>query len=372
MKNIFIILKHNLKSVMKNWFWLIIIFPLVMGIGFNLLMNKVDNNITKGVSIAVYSNDKSEVFDKLLPKDKFKKIDIKNSPQEVKDIVNNGNAIVGLIIDSNDLYKDIKEGKSNLIEIISKEGSSEKDYVVSIINSYIIQLTSLGDSREESLNYYNKFDSNKYSFNYRGSDLIVVVYYLTTFGLFSMGFLLIAGRGLNPLLKEKENKIDKRILVSKISKVEYILGHILGCFVLLMMQCLTLLIAFMVLNNNFNVGFGWMVLISFALSLIGIAISLLVLSVSNNSTMYYTLLTIVITPISLLSGGFIPIEFMPDMVQKLSLVSPLTWINSAFKKIIMSGEVSGIILDFVASIAISVVLIMLYLLIESRKKAKTE
>lgn len=371
MKNIFIILKHNLKSVMKNWFWLIIIFPLVIGIGLDTLYNKVNNNLSKGVTVAVYTNDDSEIFNKIFPKDKFEEIDIKENKEEVKDAVNN-NSVVGVIIDSDDLYSDIKEGKRDIVEIISNEGSSERGYVINVINSSILQLTSFGNTKEEALEYYNKFEENKYDFKYKGNDLALVIFYMTAFGFFSMGFLFIAGRCLNPILKEKEIKIDKRILVSKISKVEYILGHVVGCFVLLMMQSITLLATFLILKKDFNVGFGWMILISFALSLVGIAVSLLVLSVSNNSAIYYTLLTIVVAPMSLLSGGLLPLELMPKVMQKLSLISPLTWTNLAFKKIMLNDTFGSIIMNLLASIAISIVLIMLYLLIESRRKTKTE
>lgn len=370
MKNILLILKHNIKSVMKNWFWLIIVFPLILGIGLKTMINNLDANLTKGVSIAVYTNDKSEIFDKIFIKDKFDEIKIMDSPKSVKEEVKNNNSIVGIVINSSDMYEDIKDGKGNIIEVISNEGTSEKNYVENIINSSLVALTSLGNTKQESLEYYKSFEDNKYEFNYEINDFVFVVFYMTTFGLFSLGFLMISARGLSPLLKEKEIKIDKRILVSRVSKVEYILGHVLGCFVLLMMQSLTLLSTFFILNKDFNVGFGWMFLISIALSITGIAVSLLVLSVSNNSATYYTLLTIIITPMSFLSGGLIPTEFLPEIVQKIFLISPLTWINEAFKKIMLNDTFGSVLMSLMASIAISVVLITLYLLLESRRKEK--
>ena len=72
----------------------------------------------------------------------------------------------------------------------------------------------------------------------------------------------------------------------------------------------------------------------------------------------------------LLSGGFIPTEFMPDAVRNFSLIFLLTWINSAFKKILMKGNYLSIGLDVLAAIAIYLVLIMLYLALENKRKSK--
>lgn len=72
----------------------------------------------------------------------------------------------------------------------------------------------------------------------------------------------------------------------------------------------------------------------------------------------------------LLSGGFIPTEFMPDAVQNFSLIFPLTWINLAFKKFLMKGNYLNIGLDVLAAIAVSLVLIMLYLELENKRKNK--
>lgn len=61
---------------------------------------------------------------------------------------------------------------------------------------------------------------------------------------------------------------------------------------------------------------------------------------------------------------------MPEAVQNFLLIFPLTWINSAFKKILMKGNYLSIRLDVLAAIAISLVLIMLYLVLENKRKNK--
>ena len=113
-----------------------------------------------------------------------------------------------------------------------------------------------------------------------------------------------------------------------------------------------------------------MILLSFVLSIVGIAIALMVLSISNSSSMYYTLLSMIITPMCLLSGGFVPTNFMPQMVQNFSLILPLTWVNSAFSQILSNGSNSKIFIDLFVALSISVVLIMVYLVMENNKKNK--
>ena len=372
MRNILVILKHNLKSVMKGWFLLVLIFPICINIFIDVIMNKLDNNINNSnnnYNVAIYSEDKSEIIDNIFPKDEFN-ISYFGNKDEVRKSIKEGDISVGIIIESKDLYKDIKNNKSNSMEILSLESSNARAYVQSSIETSIMQISSLGDTKEEYIKKYKEYKNNKYEITYESEKLEEIFFYTAMFGIFSMGFLFIAGRCIIPLLTERQLKIDKRILISKVSKVEYNLGHILGGFILLLVQSITLVGVFSIMNPGFNISIGWMLLLSFALSFVGIAIALIALSISNNSSMYYTLLTMIVTPMCLLSGGFVPISFMPEIIRKFSVFLPLTWINSAFEKILLNKSFNLIGLDLLVSISISLVLIMLYLVIENNKKNK--
>ena len=163
-------------------------------------------------------------------------------------------------------------------------------------------------------------------------------------------------------------KIEERNVISQ--KLHDKIDHILAGIILIVFQSITLLGSFYLFNQNFDISLGWMVPLSFVLSFVGIAIALVVLTISSNSTMYYTLLTLIVTPMCLLSGGFGPTEFMPEMVQNFSLIFPLTWINAAYKKILMEGSYISIGLDLIGATSISLVLIMLYLALEHNRKNK--
>lgn len=373
MKNIFVILKHNLKSIMKGWFLLIIVFPIAINLFLNALINKIhdnQNNMNNSFEVVIYSRDKSEIMDKILPRAKFSTVFYVNNEEDVKKTLDEEDMSVGVIVKSKNIYEDIKNNKENIIKVISSKDDSSKEYVLSVLNTSLSQISSFGNNLEEYNKAYKEYEKDKYKFVYEDTKLEEVIAYMTMFGLFTMAFLFIAGRGINPLLKEKELKIDKRILVSKVSKVEYNLGHILGCFVLLFLQSITLVTSFYLFNPDFNVNFFYMILLSFVLSFVGIAVALMVLSISNSSSMYYTLLSMVVTPMCLLSGGFVPTNFMPQMVQNFSLVLPLTWVNAAFNGILNNGSNSKIFMDLTVAMSISVVLIMIYLVVENNKKSK--
>lgn len=373
MKNIFVILKHNLKSIMKGWFLLIIVFPIAINLFLNALINKIhdnQNNMNNSFEVVIYSQDKSEIMDKILPREKFSTVFYVNNEEDVKKTLDEEDMSVGVIVNSKNIYEDIKNNKENIIKVISSKDDSSKEYVLSVLNTSLSQISSFGNNLEEYNKAYEEYEKDKYKFVYEDTKLEEVIAYMTMFGLFTMAFLFIAGRGINTLLKEKELKIDKRILVSKVSKVEYNLGHILGCFVLLFLQSITLVTSFYLFNPDFNVNFFYMILLSFVLSFVGIAVALMVLSISNSSSMYYTLLSIVVTPMCLLSGGFVPTNFMPQMVQNFSLVLPLTWVNAAFNGILNNGSNLKIFMDLTVAMSISVVLIMIYLVVENNKKSK--
>lgn len=373
MKNIFVILKHNLKSVMKGWPLLLLVLPIAINLFLNALINKIydnQNNMNNSFEVVIYSQDKSKIINKILPGEKFSSMFYVNNKDDVKKTLDKEDVSVGVIINSKNVYEDIKNNKENIIEVISSKDDSSKEYVLSVLNTSLSQISSFGNNLEEYNKAYAEYEKDKYKFVYEETKLEEVMAYMMMFGLFTMGFLFIAGGGINPLLKEKELKIDKRILVSKVSKVEYALGHILGCFALLLLQSITLVASFYFFNPDFNINFFYMILLSFVLSVVGISIALMVLSISNSSSMYYTLLSMIVTPMCLLSGGFVPINFMPQMVQNFSLVLPLTWVNSAFSKILSNGSNLKIFMDLLVALSISVVLIMIYLVVEKNKKNK--
>ena len=113
-----------------------------------------------------------------------------------------------------------------------------------------------------------------------------------------------------------------------------------------------------------------MILLSVVLAIVGISIALLVLTLSTNNTMYFTILTFIITPMCLLSGSFLPTSFMPESVQHFSMILPPTWINSAFSKILLNESLASIGMDLFVATAISLVLVMIYLVVENNKKSK--
>ena len=192
MKNILVILKHNLKSVMKGWFLLILVFPIVVNLFLNVLIKKMDDNnkaMNNTFDIVVYSNDKSEIMNKILPKEKFSKVINVNNKEDVKKTLDKEDVSVGVIINSKNIYGDIKNNKKDIIEVISSEDDNSKEYVLSALNTSINQISAFGNNMEE----YNKA-YDKYEFIYKDTKLEAVIPYMIIFGLFTMAFLFIAGR----------------------------------------------------------------------------------------------------------------------------------------------------------------------------------
>ena len=370
MSNIMIILKHNLKSFKNTWLFLIIIMPIAMGFAVSKMTSYQKDLADTKSSIGVYSNDKSKFLDVILPKEEFKEIKMINSKSELEALVKDEKFFVGVIIDSKDIYEDIKNNKKNFIEVISNSNLKKEDQVLNILNNTTSKINLLGENKGETLNLIKEYEKEQYKFSNENSSLQENIVYMTSFGIFIMIFLFIGGKGLNPIIKERESKIDKRIIVSNVSKVEYMLGNIFGCFIVLMMQSVILLISLQIFNTDFNISFIWMIILCFSLTFVAIAIGLFVLSISTTSTSYYAILSMVVTPICLISGGFVPSEFMPENIQKIAMISPITWINKGFENILYGESIEKIVLNLLAAISISIVFIAIYLLVESRRNNK--
>ena len=125
------------------------------------------------------------------------------------------------------------------------------------------------------------------------------------------------------VLKEKENRTYFRLLSSPVKARTYILANVI---VSVMVQVLQIAVTLTLMKGVFDLATGIPVLqmgamlLFFGLTAIGL--SLMIVSLSGNSTSASALINLIITPTCLLSGCFFPVSIMPESVQNLQLHAP--------------------------------------------------
>jgi len=170
------------------------------------------------------------------------------------------------------------------------------------------------------------------------------------------------------VVRERTGGTLTRILIAPVSAWQVTLGYTLAFSLIAVFQSAELFLASTWLFDiRFvgNQGIVALVIILFAVGLQGIATLISTLSRNEAQAMQFVLFLLI--PSIMLSGVFWPLEIMPATIRPLSYVIPLTYANSALRKIMLSGYGLGE-LSFELSVLGAIALVTLVLSVLSMRR----
>lgn len=152
----------------------------------------------------------------------------------------------------------------------------------------------------------------------------------------------------------------QRLLSSPIQKISVLLGYFIAYFLLGWIQLGVLLT---ILSIFFNVYLGnFMLILVFGSFVIGLVVSLgfMIATLSHTKKQAEVFSAIIIVGTCMLGGIYWPLDIVPDMMKKISLAIPQTWMMSGFGEM-MSGTVnySILLLDITILAAFTIVFMVI-------------
>jgi ABC-type transport system involved in multi-copper enzyme maturation permease subunit len=160
---------------------------------------------------------------------------------------------------------------------------------------------------------------------------ILVPSYTVMFAFFlvlTVGWLFVSERRQGTL---------KRLRAAPVSRGQILLGKLLPCFALSLVQGLFLLgMGKLVFGMSWGTQPGWLLPVVFTTSLAAMGMALLVASVARTETqvaIYGTLLVLVLAGIS---GCLMPRELMPEQMKELSRITPHAWALDAYTQLLLN------------------------------------
>ena len=134
------------------------------------------------------------------------------------------------------------------------------------------------------------------------------------------------------ILNDLSSGFMKEIIVSPIPRWQIAIGQIIASTVIACLQGVVILIAglFMGLSVTIPVFFemiGIMIIAGFTFAAFGLFLA----TVSRNSSAFQILTSVIIMPLSFLSGAYIPTTIMPKFLNAVIIINPLTWITALFR-----------------------------------------
>jgi len=137
----------------------------------------------------------------------------------------------------------------------------------------------------------------------------------------------------------RETGVFRRLSLTPLSSRSYILGSLLGRFILLMLESLALLLVMVLpLKQTIKGSIFTLLLVIIVGKIAMLSFGGFIASVVKNGDGAVAVGNVVFTPLMFLSGGFIPLNVLPAFIQKLALGSPVYHYISAMQNIILKGH----------------------------------
>jgi ABC-2 type transport system permease protein len=141
------------------------------------------------------------------------------------------------------------------------------------------------------------------------------------------------------ILEDISSGFMKEILVAPIARWQIAVGQVLSSMVVAVLQGVIIVVAglFMGLSIDFPHG----VLMLCLMCLVGLTFScmgLFLAAVTKDSTNFQLIVSIVVMPLTFLSGAYIPTMVMPKILAPIVYVNPLTYTTAAFRYVSLHME----------------------------------
>ena len=157
---------------------------------------------------------------------------------------------------------------------------------------------------------------------------------LATLALF-FGFLLT---GIS-FLRERSQGTLERLMASPLSRMDIVVGYLCGFFIFALAQTLIILLfTIYVLDVNYH-GDLWQIFVFQVVVIIGaVNLGIFISTFARNEFQMVQFIPLIILPQVFLCGVLWPVEQMPNYLQWLSTVLPLTYAVDGLRNIMLNGQ----------------------------------
>jgi len=157
---------------------------------------------------------------------------------------------------------------------------------------------------------------------------------LATLALF-FGFLLT---GIS-FLRERSQGTLERLMASPVTKVDIVIGYLGGFFIFALVQTLIILFFTIYVFNIKYQGQLWEILVFQIIVIVGaVNLGIFISTFARNEFQMVQFIPLIILPQVFLGGLLWPVDQMPNYLQWLSHVMPLTYAVEGLRNIMLTGQ----------------------------------
>lgn len=258
------------------------------------------------------------------------------------------------------IYKNEKyDFEANLVKSILETFSQRYDAIAEIAKSnpemlgQIMSDTTMSFAKIESLDENNQPESLDY---YAVAILTLILMYSSMTGFWS-------------IKSEQTMRTGNRILCAPVRKHEILIGKILGAVAVTVVQAgVVILFSKFILKANFGNDLATLLLLVVVESLMAISMGTVTALLIKNEGAAQGVLNTLIPVVIFFGGGYVPLSVMGEGIERISVISPMKWINDAIFRVIYDSDYSAVPIAILVNLVIAAAFITISAVI-SKKEA---
>lgn len=290
-------------------------------------------------------------------------IDKLSTPPAIVSALNNQDAVIVDISSETDTAQYLKDKKADAVFSFSQSGASidmleentKSAKAITVIKNAIAEMNPSA-KMETKFIYGNANDTTFDSLGY------------VFLGIFSFFFVfIISGMAL---VRERSSGTLERMLMTKIKRIDVIIGYTLGYGVFAVIQAaLIVLYSIFVLGMRCEGNALWVVLIMVLMAVAAVSFGAMISIFSGSEFQVVQFIPIVIVP-QIFFSGLIPLDTIPYGLGNVCYITPVYYGCAAIKRVMIEGGGFSVIWPFISALLIYTLVLIIINTIALKKYRK--
>lgn len=140
------------------------------------------------------------------------------------------------------------------------------------------------------------------------------------------------------LVLERKNGTMQRLMTTQISRAEYLFGHYLTMFLMVLLQLLLLTgFGHLILDVPYYIDPAATIPLIIVSALFSASLGLLIGAIARKEEHVIILSLVLMMVLAGIGGAWVPLELTPESFQQIAYFTPLAWMVDGFKDIVIRG-----------------------------------
>lgn len=379
MRNIAVLIKNNLRILLVKkplYSILMVLLPLII----SLVMVKFMSIGNKPFVMAVVDNDQSYTSSKIIESfnnDKIFNVVNVNYEDDLEGKFASKDINVAVVIDEN-FEKNILKGSKDGITIKGLESDSLYIIIKERIENNTNNLINLAKINDYNFDKYKESVINKEDYiikvtneNLKGENIDYstaqgIIGYMVMFALYR------AMSGTALINEDKEQNVYTRVLASSIKTWQYYVANIISVTILLIFLFgLSVLGIKFIVDVNLGISTLNLFIILSIVAVVSVSIGTFCNTVTEDRDLSSILSNILTISFLFLGGCFIPIDYLPDIINKISYFTPIRWVMESISNIQNGANISVILMN-IGILILFIILFFITAIYSINRRDKTD